>query len=137
MDGLLAYDGAEALLRSLPPDRWAIATSAPRPFALAALQYLDLPMPSVLVTVNDVAHGKPAPDPYLQAAGGIGHAPVRCLVIEDAPAGIEAARAAGAHVIAVASTNPPEALQAAEAVVPRLTDLAMTVGDAGVKVHWP
>ena len=136
MDGMLAYEGAAALLRSLPPDRWAIATSAPRPFALAALDYLGLPMPSVLVTVNDVAHGKPAPDPYLQAAAGIDRPPARCLVIEDAPAGIEAARAAGAYVIAVASTNPPDALHAADTVVPRLTDLEMIVENAGLRVRW-
>ena len=136
MDGMQAYDGAEALLRSLPPDRWAIATSAPRPFALAAMDYLGLPMPSVLVTVNDVAHGKPAPDPYLQAAEGLGRAPARCFVIEDAPAGIEAARAAGAYVIAISSTNPPEALHAADAVVSRLTDLEMIVDDAGLRVRW-
>ena len=137
MDGLLAYDGAEVLLHSLPPDRWAIATSAPRTFALSGLRHLDLPVPSVLVTVDDVVNGKPAPDPYLQAAAGLGRAPVRCLVIEDAPAGIEAARAAGARVIAVSSTNPPEALQAADVIVPRLTDLEMKAGDDGVHVHWP
>lgn len=137
MDGLLAYDGAEALLRSLPSDRWAIATSAPRAFALAGLRYLNLPMPKVLVTVDDVIDGKPAPDPYLQAAAGLGRAPARCLVIEDAPAGIEAARAAGARVIAVSSTNPLEALRAADAVVSRLTDLEMSAGDGGVRVYWP
>ncbi len=137
MDGLLAYDGAEALLRSLPPERWAIATSAPRSFALAGLRYLKLPMPKVLVTVDDVIHGKPAPDPYLQAAAGLGRAPARCLVIEDAPAGIEAARAAGARVIGVASTNPPNALQDADAVIPRLADLEVSAADAGVRVHWP
>ena len=136
MDGLLAYEGAEALLRSLPPDRWAIATSAPRSFALAGLRYLHLPMPAVLVTVDDVVHGKPAPDPYLQAAAGLGRDPTRCLVIEDAPAGIEAARAAGARVLAVSSTNPPEALRAADAVVPRLADLEMSARGTGVRVHW-
>ena len=137
MDGLRAYDGAEALLQSLPPDRWAIATSAPRKVAVSRLRYLDLPMPSVLVTVDDVVNGKPAPDPYLQAAAGLGCAPAQCLVVEDAPAGIEAAKAAGARVIAIVSTNPPEALQAADAVVPRLSDLAMVAEDAGVRVHWP
>ena len=137
MDGLRAFDGAEALLESLPSDRWAIATSAPRTVAFSRLQHLGLPMPSVLVTLDDVVQGKPAPDPYLQAAEGLGRSPARCLVIEDAPAGIEAAKAAGARVIAVSSTNPPEALQAADAIVPRLTDLEMIVGDAGLRVHWP
>ncbi len=137
MDGLRAFDGAEALLESLPSDRWAIATSAPRKVALSRLQHLGLPMPSVLVTVDDVVHGKPAPDAYLQAAEGLGRSPARCLVIEDAPAGIEAAKAAGARVIAIASTNPPEALQKADVIVPRLSDLEMTAGEAGLQVQWP
>ncbi len=137
MDGLRAYDGAAPLLHRLPVDRWAIATSSPRAFAVSRLRHLGLSMPKVLVTLDDVVNGKPAPDPYLQAAEGIGMAPSRCIVIEDAPAGIEAAKAAGARVIAIASTNPPEALQAADAIVPRLVDLEIRSGDAGLHVTWP
>ncbi len=136
-DGLRAYDGAAPLLHRLPVDRWAIATSSPRAFAVSRLRHLGLSMPKVLVTLDDVVNGKPAPDPYLQAAEGIGMAPSRCIVIEDAPAGIEAAKAAGARVIAIASTNPPEALQAADAIVPRLVDLEIRSGDAGLHVTWP
>ena len=137
LEGLRAYDGAEALLHSLPADRWAIATSAPRPVALSRLRHLDLPMPAVLVTADDVVNGKPAPDPYLQAAAGLGWSPAQCVVIEDAPAGIVAARAAGAQVIAVSSTNPPKALQAAAAIISRLTDLEMSTEDASLHIHWP
>ncbi len=136
MTGLLAYDGAEALLHSLPSDRWAIATSAPRSIAASRLRHVGLPVPSVLVTVDDVEHGKPAPDPYLLAARGLGKDAPRCLVLEDAPAGIAAARAAGAYVIGVAATNPPDALQAADAVVARLTEVAMRIEDGALHVSW-
>ena len=137
LEGLVAYDGVARLLPQLPPNRWAIATSAPRPVALSRLEYLALPFPSVLVTADDVAHGKPAPDPYVQAAEGLGHDPARCLVIEDAPAGIAAAQAAGARVIALATTNIPDALGDADAVLARFIDLEITSETAGLRVSWP
>lgn len=136
MEGVRAFEGVAALLPRLPSGRWAIATSAPRRVAVPRLHHLGLPVPPVLVTTDDVARGKPAPDPYLQAAQGLGRAPARCLVIEDAPAGIAAARAAGAPVIALATTNAPEALQAADAVLPRLVDLEITCQDDHLHVRW-
>lgn len=131
MDGHLAYPGAHELLADLPMGKWAIATSSPRELAIPRLLHLGLPIPRALVTINDVARGKPAPDPYIEAARQLAIPPQDCLVIEDAPAGIEAAQAAGARVIAVASTNTRQSLQQAEAVVQSIKDIAITAVEDG------
>ena len=136
MAGTIAYPGVEEALIQLPPDRWAIATSAPRKIAFARLEYLGLPVPEILVAPEDVNRGKPAPDPYLKAAEGIGFAALDCLVIEDAPAGIEGARAAGTLVLALATTHEPEALQKADAICRRFVDLQFSVDDDGLQVSF-
>ena len=137
-DGALrAFAGAEALLDALPNDRWTIATSGRRSTATGRLQAAGLPMPDTLVTADDVAHGKPAPDPYRLAAERLDFPADQCVVFEDAPAGIESARRAGAAVLGIASHRPPEALRDATAVLDRLSDAQIAEGpDAPLRVHW-
>lgn len=130
-EGLEVYPGAQQLLAQLPAATWAIATSGPLAVASARLAHAELPIPPIFVTGDDVQRGKPSPDPYLLAAERLGVAATRCLVIEDAPAGIEAGLAAGAQVIAIASTNPPEELQRANAIARALADLRVTVHTSG------
>ena len=105
-DGLRPVGGAQELLASLPPDRWAIVTSAGRALATRRLQAASLPVPDVLVTPDDVPFGKPSPMGYLEAARRLGAALARSIVIEDAPVGVQAGRAAGAIVIGVTTTFP-------------------------------
>jgi sugar-phosphatase len=105
-------EGAARLLQLLPPRSWAVATSGTRATATARLRGAGLPAPSVLVCAEDVVHGKPSPDVYLTAAVGLAVQPPECLVIEDAPAGILAARAAGMRVIALTTTHPAGELMA-------------------------
>ena len=105
VDGVAAIEGAAVFLASLPPDRWAIVTSSPRRLALRRLAAAGLPVPAVLVTAEDVEHGKPAPDCFLLAAERLGQRVEDCLVFEDAPAGIQAAEAAGAAVAVVTVTH--------------------------------
>ena len=105
VDGVEAIEGAAVFLASLPPDRWAIVTSSPRRLALRRLAAAGLPVPAVLVTAEDVERGKPAPDCFLLAAERLGQRIEDCLVFEDAPAGIEAADAAGAAVAVVTVTH--------------------------------
>lgn len=136
MTGTLAYPGVATALPSLPPDRWAIATSAPAGIARPRLEYLELPVPSVLVTPDDVAHGKPAPDPYLKAAKDLGVPPTECLVIEDSPAGIESAHAAGAKVLALATTHDPLALETAGAICTEFSALMFKCHKVGISVSW-
>lgn len=128
-EGLLSIEGAERLLHSLPPGTWGVATSGTRPIALARLRTVGFPIPEVLVTADDVQRGKPAPDAYLMAAEKLGVAPQHCIVFEDAPAGIEAALAAGMRVIALTTSHHAEALQRADVVVKNLSALGLTLND--------
>lgn len=121
--GVVAIRGARELLTSGRP--LAIVTSGTRRLATARLDAAGLPVPSVLVTADDVEHGKPDPEPFVRAAAALGVAPADCVVLEDAPAGIAAGRAAGAYVIALRSTHPDDDLRAADAIV---DDLATLLG---------
>ena len=92
---------------------------------------LDLPLDlmglreffDVIVSGEEVVHGKPDPAVFLLAAERLGIAPADCAVIEDALVGIEAAKRAGMPVMAVATTNPIEALGSADAAVAGMADL--------------
>jgi sugar-phosphatase len=108
----MPVDGAARLLDALPSGSWAVATSGPRAGATERLRSAGLPLPDVLICAEDVLRGKPSPDVYLLAAAGLGVDPTRCVVIEDAPAGIEAARAAGMAVVALTTTHRAEELPA-------------------------
>jgi sugar-phosphatase len=98
-DGLAPVPGARELVAALPVDRWAIVTSAWRRLARVRLAWAGLPAPPVMVTADDVARGKPDPQGYLAAAAALGVAPEACIVVEDAPSGAAAARAAGMWVV--------------------------------------
>lgn len=92
-----------AVLRGLP---MAIATSAARSEASRVLRALGVTdQVAAVITADEVAHPKPDPEPYQRAAAAIGLAPGLCVVIEDSPAGVAAARAAGCHVLAVTTTH--------------------------------
>lgn len=105
LDGILPIAGAAAFLASLPPERWAIVTSAPRSLALLRMEAAGIPVPALMVAGEDVSHGKPAPDCFLLAAKQLGVDIGDCLVFEDAPAGIAAAEAAGASVMVISATH--------------------------------
>jgi HAD superfamily hydrolase (TIGR01509 family) len=123
--------GALELVKSIPNGRWGVVTSGSRLLAQNRLRFCGLPVPQVLVTSDDVTHGKPHPEPYLQGAGRLGFSPADCLVIEDAPAGIESAHGAGLKVIGVASTYPAEKLVQADAVTGRLAHVQVSANGAG------
>jgi sugar-phosphatase len=101
-----ATPGANQLVRMIPIDAWAVVTSASRTVAKARMISAGLPLPQILISAEDVASGKPDPQGYLEAARSLGVAPSDCLVVEDAPAGIEAGQAAGIRVLAVSTTHP-------------------------------
>jgi sugar-phosphatase len=113
-----AYPEAAALLPMLPPDAWAVVTSGTPALVTSRLAAAELPLPPVLVTANDVAAGKPDPQGYLEAARRLGRSPAGCVVIEDAPAGVQAALAAGMRVVALPTTHPREELVAVTLVAP-------------------
>ncbi|HLM32142.1 MAG TPA: HAD-IA family hydrolase [Solirubrobacterales bacterium] len=132
--GGTAIDEAVELYRRLAEGRRAIVTSARIETAQARIARQALPPPAALVTAGDVEAGKPAPDCYRLGARLLGLDPERCLVIEDAPAGIEAALAAGMTVIALTTTHPAQELAAAHQVIPptELDSTAMALLAPGV-----
>jgi sugar-phosphatase len=134
-DGITVLPGTLDALRALTGDvdRCAIATSCTRPLADARLMATNLPAPRVVVTASDVAQGKPHPDPFLLAAAGLGVDPADCLVVEDAPSGLEAARAAGCATLAVTTTTTAADL-VADAVVGNLADVRFSVVEGRVHV---
>ena len=104
LDGVVPLPGALDLLGRLPEDRWTIVTSCTRALAEVRLKAAGLPLPRKLITSNDIAYGKPHPEPYLKGASLLGFPPADCIVLEDAPAGVRAGKAAGAKVIAFKTT---------------------------------
>jgi mannitol-1-/sugar-/sorbitol-6-phosphatase len=136
--GVVVMPGAIDLVKSIPDGRWGVVTSGTRPLATNRLQYCGLPVPEVLVTSDDVTHGKPHPEPYLRGAEKLGLRPAECLVIEDAPAGIQSARAGGMKVIGLASTYAADKLEAADNVVRSLGKIQVNSNGAGkllIDVH--
>jgi sugar-phosphatase len=103
--GIEAIAGAADFLASLPADRWAIVTSAPRALAERRIAAAGLPVPAVLVAAEDVQRGKPAPDPFLLGAQRLGIAPEHCLAFEDTLAGLTAAESAGMDAVVITATH--------------------------------
>jgi sugar-phosphatase len=97
-EGNVAIRGAVEIVSALPAESWALVTSASRRVAEMRLECAGLPAPPVLISSDDVGRGKPDPEGYLSAAERLGVAPERCLVIEDTPAGLEAARTAATQL---------------------------------------
>jgi len=135
-DGVMALPGAAELIAHLPPERFAIVTSATRPLAVARLGYAGIPVPRRMITADDVTHGKPSPEPFLKGAALLGFAPEDCLVFEDSPAGIASARSAGMKAIALQTTYPADQLQAANAIIGSLADVKTTFRDAGIALEF-
>ncbi|WP_229276205.1 HAD-IA family hydrolase [Agromyces kandeliae] len=104
--------GARAFYDAVPAERRAIVTSGTVPIAAARLSAAGFATPDVFVTADQVEHGKPHPEPFLTAAERLGVDPERCLVVEDAVAGVAAARAAGCAVLALTGTVGAEELHA-------------------------
>jgi sugar-phosphatase len=113
LNGVVPLPGARELLSALPLDRWTIVTSCTRALAKLRLRAAALPVPEHLVTADDVKNGKPDPEPYLKGASLLGISANDCVVVEDAPAGIRAGKAAGPRVIACRTTAPESELNAA------------------------
>jgi len=115
VEGVIPLPGALELLQALPLDRWAIVTSCTKRLAYVRIRAAGLPEPKYIVTSDDITHGKPDPEPYLKGALALAFAPSDCIVIEDAPAGIRAGKAAGTRVVALQTTERDELLLAARA----------------------
>ena len=118
--------GAAALVEALHEAGFALAIGSSGPPENVAVVRESLPpVFSAVVTASDVTHGKPHPEVFLKAAAKLQIRPIHCAVVEDAPAGVEAARSAGMATIALTGTAPWDKLaKQAHLVVDALGDLA-------------
>jgi sugar-phosphatase len=132
MHDVTAYPGALDLLKRLDGAPWAIVTSGSARVANARIRHVALPQPPVLITADQIQYGKPAPEPYLLAASQLGVKPQDCVVVEDAPVGLAAGKAAGMRVVAIASTHPREELKDADAVVGSLGSIDLHADGATI-----
>jgi mannitol-1-/sugar-/sorbitol-6-phosphatase len=105
-DSVVAYPGAAELLAG--PIPVAIVTSGSTELATARLRGAGLEVPATMITADSIKNGKPHPEPFLLGAQALGVDPSRCLVLEDAPAGIASGTAAGIPVVALRTTHPDE-----------------------------
>jgi sugar-phosphatase len=92
------------------------------------LRAAGFPILPTLITAGDIQRGKPDPEPYQKAAARLGYPPAECVVVEDAPAGIRAGKAAGARVIGFPTTSNRHELEIAGAdwVVSNCADITAT-----------
>jgi sugar-phosphatase len=111
-------------------------TSATHRLALSRLRAGGIPTPQRRVTADQVANGKPFPDPYLAGAKLLGLPPSDCLVIEDAPSGATAGHAAGCRVLATTFSHPIDTLSAADWIVRSLDDVQVSVTPDHIEVEF-
>lgn len=123
---LRVLPGVRALLESIPPERWAIVTSATQRLLLGRLKVAGLPVPARIISADMVERGKPDPEPYQRGAELLGYRPIDCVVVEDAPSGAEAGAAAGSPVLGVLGTHRAEELTACTWLVDSLEGLVVT-----------
>jgi sugar-phosphatase len=137
MEGMVALPGSVDLLSIFPEDRWGVVTSGTRTLASKRLHTAGLPIPKHFVTASDIRNGKPDPEPYLIGVESLGFPAADCIVVEDAPAGVQSALAAGTRVIAVRTTAKDEELRAAGAnwIVDNLSSVFGVVTHDGLKLE--
>ena len=129
-DGVTQIPGALAFVATLPPERWAVVTSASPELAEARLRAAGLTPPSLVVTAHDIQRGKPDPEGFRLAAERLGFAIEDCLVFEDAPAGIAAAEAAPADVVVITVTHS-HPMSTSHPTLDRYEGVRCVVGDDG------
>ena len=135
-DDLKVLPGVRRLLESLPSDRWAIVTSATSRLTVERLKVAGLPLPERLISGDMVERGKPDPEPYRRGAELLGLCPEECLVVEDAPSGVGAGKAAGSRVLGVLGTHSLEELEAADWVAQSLDGLIAEAKDGGLELRF-
>jgi len=135
-EGLRVLPGVKALLEALPPERWAIVTSATRRLLLGRLAAAGLPVPERLISGDMVERGKPDPEPYRRGAALLGLAPGDCVVVEDAPSGVGAGIAAGCRVLAVLGTHSADQLFEATWIAESIDTMQVTASQSGLELRF-
>jgi sugar-phosphatase len=126
--------GVPELLRALPATLWTVVTSATERLARVRMATSGIPVPEHFISAEQVANGKPHPDPYLAGAALLGFDPAECVVFEDAASGSAAGRAAGCTVVATTFSHSAESLAAADYLIEDVTGVEVEVlpGDEGL-----
>jgi len=137
ISGLTVLPGVRTLLASLPLDRWAIVTSATHRLLIRRLEVAGLPIPQRIISADMVERGKPDPEPYRRGAELLGLPPAECLVVEGAPSGVGAGKAAGCRVLGVLGTHSAEDLSEATWIVPSLEVVTIDSDTDGLKLRFP
>jgi mannitol-1-/sugar-/sorbitol-6-phosphatase len=119
-DSVIAYEGAAELLAG--PIPLAVVTSGSTELATARMRGAGLEPPAVLITADKIVRGKPDPEPFLLGARELGVDPERCLVLEDAPSGIESARVAGIQCVAFRTSHLESELEGATEILDTLAE---------------
>lgn len=111
-EGILAVPGVAEVLHSLQEQNqpWAVVTSAWRKLAETRVLAAGLPLPTVMVPIDEIENGKPDPEGFLHAAAQLGVAPEECVVFEDTRPGIDAGLRAGMQVVGLLTTYSAEQL---------------------------
>ena len=133
---LRALPGVKALLARLPPERWAVVSSATRRLLIGRLAAAGLPVPANYISGEMVLRGKPDPEPYRRGAELLGFAPAECIVVEDAPSGVGGGLAAGCRVLAVLGTHPAAQLRAATWLARSLEAVVVTAKPDGLELRF-
>ena len=136
MADLSVLPGVKALLESLPQERWAIVTSATRRLLLGRLNAAGLPVPERIISGDMVVRGKPDPEPYRRGAELLGLRPEECVVVEDAPSGVGAGKAAGCRVLGVLGTHAVDELEEADWIVDSLEGLVVATNASGLELRF-
>jgi mannitol-1-/sugar-/sorbitol-6-phosphatase len=106
LDGIRSVAGAAQVVEALRNHPWAVVTSAWRTLAVVRIVAAGLPLPPVIVPVDEIRNGKPDPEGFLRAAEHLGVPAHECLVFEDTRPGIDAGLAAGMQVVGLLTTVP-------------------------------
>jgi mannitol-1-/sugar-/sorbitol-6-phosphatase len=133
---LKVLPGVKALLEGLPPERWAIVTSCTKRLMLGRLEAAGLPVPARLISGDMVERGKPDPEPYRKGAELLGFRPADCVVVEDAPSGVGAGKAAGSRVLGVLGTHSVDDLKAADWVAESLDKVEVVAKADGLELWF-
>ncbi len=133
---LTVLPGVKSLLESLPPERWAIVTSATQRLLLGRLVAAGLPIPERIISADMVERGKPDPEPYIRGAELLGLEASDCIVVEDAPSGVGAGIAAGCRVLGVLGTHSLEELREAAWAVSSLEGVRVSTGPDGLELRF-
>ena len=135
-EDMTVLPGVVSLLGKLPLERWAIVTSATRRLLLGRLAAGGLPVPERIISGDMVERGKPDPEPYRRGAELLGFGVGECVVVEDAPSGVGAGKAAGCRVLGVLGTHSREELKDCDWVVDGLAGVEVLVGAGGLVLKF-